>query len=85
VREDRNVMGTEEDRTGERRSDEGESAFAWGWHVMGAAVFCAMPEALSGGLVRLFAPDGGPANWWLIGGGVLGAIAGVPLAAGDRN
>jgi hypothetical protein len=58
-----------------------ESAFAWEWRVMAVSSVWAMPGVLFGALARVCVPDGGPALWWLAGGGALGAILGGLLEA----
>jgi hypothetical protein len=62
-------------------NEEFESAFAWEWRAMAVSAVWMVPGSLLGALVRLCVPEGGPAEWWLIGGGILGAIAGGMLEA----
>jgi hypothetical protein len=53
-----------------------ESSFAWELRVMVVSAVWAVPGLLAGPFARLFIPDGGPAELWLIGGGLLGVAAG---------
>ncbi len=62
-------------------SEESGSQFAWEARVMLVSAVWTLPGALFGILVRLCVPDGGPAEFWLAGGSVLGAIAGGILEA----
>jgi hypothetical protein len=62
-------------------NEEFESAFAWEWRAMAVSVVWSVPGAPGGVLARLFITGGGPAEWWLLGGAVLGAIAGGVLEA----
>jgi hypothetical protein len=77
-----NVIADEETETDVMPTfEEGESPFAWEWRVMLVSAVWTLPGALFGILVRLCVPDGGPAEFWLAGGSVLGAIAGGILEA----
>jgi hypothetical protein len=77
-----NVFATDEAEIAERQTGaESGSQFAWELRVMVVSAFWTLPGILSGILVRLCVPEGGPVEWWLVGGGVLGAIAGGILEA----
>jgi hypothetical protein len=58
-----------------------ESPFAWELRVMLVSAVWMFPGLLCGLLVRLFVLDGGPVEYWLVGGGVLGVFAGGLLEA----
>jgi hypothetical protein len=61
--------------------EEIESPFAWELRVMLISAVWMLPGFIFGLLVRLCVPEGGPAEFWLVGGGVFGAIAGGFLEA----
>jgi hypothetical protein len=78
------VIATEETETREvhaAENVESESQFAWEFRVMAVSTVWMLPGTLLGVLVRLWVPDGGPAEWWLIGGGLLGAFFGSTVEA----
>jgi hypothetical protein len=86
MKQDQSMTDTEEDRATEDWTDaEYESPFAWELRVMAVSAVWVVPGALFGVLARLCVPDSGQASWWLIGGGVLGAIAGGLLEADYWN
>jgi hypothetical protein len=83
VREDENVIVTEEDRVIGDRADRGdEPPFAWEWRVLAVSAVFAAPGLILGGLIGLVSGLGGPGEWWLAGGAVLGATFGGLLEAG---
>ena len=78
------MIATDERETDEMLAGEdvvGESQFAWEFRVMMVSAFWMLPGTLFGVLVRLCVPEGGPAEWWLIGGGLLGAFFGGTVEA----
>ena len=58
-----------------------ETGLPWEFRVIAVACFWGLPGLLFGGLLRLLISDGGPESWWLVGGGILAAIAGGSLEA----
>jgi hypothetical protein len=75
------VLASEKEGPTDPAVETFESAFAWEWRVMAVAAVWTVPGVLGGALVRLFVPEGGPDAWWLVGGGILGAVAGGLLEA----
>ncbi|HEV3436736.1 MAG TPA: hypothetical protein VG122_05215 [Gemmata sp.] len=76
------LIDSDESETSEANSlEEIESPFAWELRVMLISAVWMLPGFIFGLLVRLCVPDGGPAEFWLVGGGVLGAIMGGFLEA----
>jgi hypothetical protein len=76
------VFATDEfDTEIDQTFEEVESPFAWEFRVLLVSVFWMLPGFLLGILIRLCIIDGGPVEWWLFGGGMLGAIAGGILEA----
>lgn len=57
------------------------SAFDWEFRVMLIAAVWTLPGGLFGLMARLALPEGGPADLWLLGGAILGAVAGGLLEA----
>ncbi len=76
------LIDSDETETNKAHSlEEIESPFAWELRVMLISAVWMLPGFILGLLVRLCVPDGGPAEFWLVGGGVFGAIAGGLLEA----
>jgi hypothetical protein len=75
------VRSEEDERLYGVEWEEGESAFGWEGRVMAVAAFWTFPGLVFGALVRLCVPGGGPAWWWVVCGGILGATVGGLLEA----
>jgi hypothetical protein len=77
------MIATEEDRVTGARADGGdEPPFARAWRVLAVSAVFAAPGLILGGLVGVVSGLGGPAEWWLAGGAILGATFGGLLEAG---
>jgi hypothetical protein len=78
-----NVIASHESNLDELQTcEEGEShQFAWEFRVMLVSAFWMLPGTLFGILLRLCVPEGGPVEWWLLGGSMLGAFIGGTVEA----
>lgn len=76
------VIDCDETETREADSwNENSPLLEWELRVMMVSALWVLPGLLFGLLVRLCVSEGGPAEVWLVGGGILGAIAGGFLEA----